>query len=110
LRRETTLMAMWSRISGVGRLSSAEGPGKASLKEGIGATGVGDKTAAVGSRWGGGGAHTGDAGLAATGASVVVLTAGIGSVVITVVIELGTSGRRQLGREQRHTQGEPSRR
>jgi hypothetical protein len=59
---------------------------------------------------GGGGAHTGDSGLAATRASVVVLTAGIGSVVITAVIGLGTPGRRQLGREQRHTQGEPSRR
>jgi hypothetical protein len=46
------MMAMWSQISSVERLSSVEGSGKASSKEGMDATGVSDKTAAVGLRAG----------------------------------------------------------
>jgi hypothetical protein len=44
LRRETTLMVMWSRISGVRRLSSAKGSGQASTIEGARVVGGGSNT------------------------------------------------------------------
>jgi hypothetical protein len=47
LSQETTLMVMWSRISGVGRVSSTEGSGQASPTAGTGTVGGGTSRAAA---------------------------------------------------------------
>jgi hypothetical protein len=48
LRRETVLMVMWSRIFGIGRVSSVEGSGQASPMAGTGTVGGGGSTSMIG--------------------------------------------------------------